>query len=235
MSEPGRPEPSDEILGQRLAAELPRYTAPPRLRAAILEAAAPPARRLSWLAPLLAASATALVLMLLGAQLLPRAGTLDATQTLVRAVVNEHSRAVMWGARRPEIVPAASPELEEESGVVLRRAFAGDDRLTFVAGEPVYLNRTRGVALHYRDADGHLVTYIALPAPKLIVPDRQRIAIDRFRPALVRDSTGFASWVWKQGDLACFLVSDMVSPGELEQFKDYFVRVRTGTEPAPAY
>jgi len=41
--------------------------------------------------------------------------------------------------------------------------------------------------------------------------------------------------VWKHGDLACFLVSDMVSEAELETFKDYFVRVRTATEPVPAY
>ena len=46
---------------------------------------------------------------------------------------------------------------------------------------------------------------------------------------------GFLAWVWKHGDLACFLVSDMVSEAELETFKDYFVRVRTATEPVPAY
>lgn len=58
--------------------------------------------------------------------------------------------------------------------------------------------------------------------------------IDRFRPALVHDN-GFAAWVWKQGDLACFLVSDMVSTSDVDRFKDYFVRVRLATEPIPAY
>jgi hypothetical protein len=51
---------------------------------------------------------------------------------------------------------------------------------------------------------------------------------------LARDN-GFATFVWKQGDVACFLVSDMVSVADLERFKDYFVRIRTATEPFPAY
>jgi hypothetical protein len=42
-------------------------------------------------------------------------------------------------------------------------------------------------------------------------------------------------WVWKQGELACFLVSDMVSETDVTSFKDYFARVRAATEPKPAY
>jgi hypothetical protein len=103
-----------------------------------------------------------------------------------------------------------------------------------VAAEPVYLERQRGVAIHYRDADGHMLTYVALPAPGLVVPDRARVAIGRWRPALVRDS-GFASWVWKQGDVGCFIVSDMVSSDDVERFKEYFTRIRSTTEPRPAY
>ncbi len=78
------------------------------------------------------------------------------------------------------------------------------------------------------------MTYTVLPAPGLPVPDRRRVQIDRFRPALLHED-GFSAWVWKHGDLACFLVSDMVSEADLERFKDYFVRVRTATEPVPAY
>jgi hypothetical protein len=145
-------------------------------------------------------------------------------------VVSEHSRVLMWGARRPEIVPAASTWLTQESGIALARVFAGDDTLTLVSAEPVYLERERGVALHYRDGDGHVITYVALPAPGLKLSDRERVQIDRFRPMLAHDA-GFAAWVWKQRDLACFLVSDMVSKADNERFKDYFVRVRTATEP----
>jgi hypothetical protein len=66
------------------------------------------------------------------------------------------------------------------------------------------------------------------------VPDRDRVQIDRFRPALLRDS-GFAAWLWRQGDITCLLVSDMVSEADVQRFKDYFVRVRLATEPFPAY
>jgi hypothetical protein len=226
---------SDQQLGRRLAAELPRYTAPASLRIAIVQATEPTAsRRPAWLSPLLAAAATAMVLALFMLPVLPRLQPADPVDQIVRAVVNEHSRALMWGSRQSQVIPAALPWLQEQSGIGLSSAFVGDDRLNFVSAEPVYLLRQRGLAVHSRDSDGHLVTYIALPAQDLKVPDRARVQIERFRPALVKDS-GFVAWVWRQRDVACFLVSDMVSADDLERFKDYFVRVRTATEPALAY
>jgi hypothetical protein len=226
-------DPTDD-LGRRLRSELHRFQAPARLRVSIVDAASPRPRRTMWLAPMLSACATALVLILFATPLLPRLTPADPLQRMTRAVISEHSRALMWGARQPQILPAAQPWLTRESGIGLSRAFVGDDRLGFVGAEPVYLERERGVALHYRDVDGHLVSYIALPAAGVSLPERQRTAIDRFRPVLARDN-GFATFVWKQGDVACFLVSDMVSVADLERFKDYFVRVRTATEPFPAY
>lgn len=228
-------EMSDEALGRRLAGELPRYTAPASLRVAIVEAMpAARDRRPRWLAPTLAALATALVLLLAFVPLLPRVLPADPADRLVRAVVSEHTRTLLWGPRNADVVPAALPWVTQESGIDLARMFAGDETLRLTAAEPVYLERRRGIALHYRDDDGHLLTYVVLPAPGLPLPDRGRVQVDRFRPALVRDS-GFAVWVWKQGDLACFLVADMVSESDLDHFKDYFVRVRAATEPVPAY
>lgn len=227
-------EMSDETLGRRLGAELPRYTAPARLRAAILDAAAPPRRRPAWLAPSLAAVATALALLLFVVPVLPRITPADPVQRLVHAVVAEHTRALMWGARRGDVIPTALPWLTQESRIGLASVFSGDEQLTLVAAEPVYLERRRGMALHYRDGDGHLVSYVVLPAPGLPLPDRGRVQIDRFKPVLARDS-GFAAWVWTQGELACFLVSDMISEADLARFKEYFVSVRVATEPYPAY
>jgi hypothetical protein len=226
---------SDETLGRRLAAELPRHTAPARLRVAIAEAASPPARRPAWLGPLLAAAATTMVLALLVLPVLPRIVPADPVQRYVRAVVSEHSRALMWGARHGEILPTALPWLTQQSGIALTQVFVGDERLQFVAAEPVYLERQRGVAIHYRDTDGHMLTYIALPATaQLTIPDPARVQIGRWRPALLRDS-GFAAWVWKQREVACFLVSDMVSADDVETFKEYFTRVRATTEPVLAH
>jgi len=226
--------PDDDALGRRLASELPRYTAPARLRVSLVQATDRP-RRPMWLGPLVAAAATALALVLFMLPVLPRIVPADPVQQVVRAVVNEHSRALMWGARQPQILPAGLPWLTQETGIDLRQAFAGDDRLSLVSAEPVYLTRQRGLAVHYRDVDGHLVSYIVLPAERsFTMVERDRVAIDRFRPMLARDS-GFVTWIWKQGDVACFLVSDMVSQDDLERFKDYFVRVRVATEPTIAY
>jgi anti-sigma factor RsiW len=231
MSE--RFEESDE-LSRRLAAELPRYSAPARVRVAIVEAASPAPRRPAWLAPLVAAAATTMTLALLVLPVLSRIAPADPVQRYVQAVVSEHSRTLMWGARHGAVLPTVLPWLTEQSGIALPTVFLGDERLTFVAAEPVYLERQRGVAIHYRDVDGHMLTYVALPAPGLVVPDRDRVQIGRWRPALLRDS-GFASWVWKQGEVGCFLVSDMVSADDVERFKEYFARVRATTEPALAY
>ena len=225
-------DPTDETLGRRLSTELTRYSAPPRLRAAIVDAAPRP-RRPVWLGPLVSAMATALALLLVVLPVLPRIVPADPTQRFVRAVVSEHARALMWGARHGDVLPAALPWLTQESGIGLNQFFVGDERLELVSAEPVYLERERGVAIHYRDPDGHMVTYIALPAANLTVPDRDRVHIERWRPALLRDS-GFAALVWKQKDVACFLVSDMVSTDDVERFKEYFARVRATTEPVPA-
>ena len=225
---------SDEALGRRLHAELPRYAASPALRAAVVEAVRPRRRIAGWLAPTVSALATAMVLVLVGLAWLPRTMPGDAVQRLVNAVVLEHTRALMWGARRPDIVPAALPWLTQESGIGLTKVFAGDDLLTLLGAEPVYLDWRRGVALHYRDQDGHQITYVALPAPRMPVPERRRVQVDKFKPGRMRVG-GFATWVWKHGDVACFLVSDMVSEADLERFKDYFVRVRGATEPFLVY
>ena len=226
----GRGDWSDEALGRRLASELSRHRAPAHLRAAIARAAAGRPRHPGWRAPALASAATAMALTLLFMTVLPTSLPADPVERLVRAVVAEHTRTTMWGARRPNIIPAVT----QESGIVLARSFPGDERLTYLDAEPVYIDRRRGAALHYRDPDGHLITYVVLPGQGVPMPERKRVQMGRFRPALLRDSD-FATILWKQSDFVCLLVSDMVSPTDLDAFKEYFVIARAATEPVPAY
>ncbi len=226
---------SDEELGRRLGADLPRYAAPPHLARAVRAAVAPArAPRTPWLGPVVSALATAMVLGLFFVPALPRLVPTDPSERLVRALVSEHTRTLMWGTRRGDIMSAAVADLTRETGVTFARAFVGDDLLTLITAEPVYIDRQRGMALHYRDAEGHLVSYIAIPAPGVKVPERQRVQIDRYRPALLRDN-GFAAWLWRQGDIACAIVSDRVSDAEMETFKDYFRRMRAASEPVPTF
>ena len=88
---------SDEQLGRLLATDLPRHAAPPHLRRAILASTTPRPVRIPWLMPAATAMATALVVLLFVVPTLPRIVPPNQTDRLVRAVVSEHTRTLMWG------------------------------------------------------------------------------------------------------------------------------------------
>lgn len=222
----------DEALGRRLAAELPRYQAPSALRARLAASLEPTPRRAPWLTPAVASLATALLLGLFFVPMLPRFAAPDPALRLTQAVVAEHTRSILWGSRRFDVLPMSMHWLSQETGIQFQSVFPGDDQLEFVSAEPVLLDGRRGLALHYRDASGTHLTYVVLPAPGLTVPERRRMTVDRWRPALL-EGDGQSVWLWKQGDLACFLVAD-VPAGDVERMKDYFMRVRVATEPRRA-
>src|SRR5262247_2889726 len=93
----------DEV-GQLLRERLARHQAPPRLRVSVADALDPPEprRRPSlWLAPALSALATAMVMLLWLAPLLPRSSP-DPIQRLSRAVMSEYARAAIAGEVNPE-------------------------------------------------------------------------------------------------------------------------------------
>src|SRR5207249_2883144 len=108
-----------------------RPLAPPARRGCLARApVVPPSggrapRRPVWLGPLVAAAATAMVLILVVLPVLPRIVPADPMQRYVRAVVSEHSRTLMWGARRGDVLPAALPWLTQETGIGLNQFFVG--------------------------------------------------------------------------------------------------------------
>ncbi|HXJ81892.1 MAG TPA: hypothetical protein VMS64_24810 [Candidatus Methylomirabilis sp.] len=237
MDELEEPHPDDAGLERLLRARLPRHPAPPRLRAALLRTASPPPSRtawaMQWMPPLASAAAMALIMLLWIAPRLPN-GPLEPVRLLTHAVMSEHARTILWGESRADVVPAVLPRAMEESGVALSLVFVGDDAIQLVNAQPTYLEGRRGIQLTYRDQDGHAVTYMILPAGPLVLPDRGRVQIDRWRP-LVRTEAGFSFIIWKQQNFLCLLVSDLVSDADLAKLEQYFVKVRSSTEPYQVY
>ena len=226
---------SDAELTRLLRERLTRHAAPPELRRAVMQALAPPARRTwwtPWFAPALSAMATALVMAFWMAQSQPISHAIDPLQSMARAVVTEHARAVSWGGDQLEVVRAALPRVMDESGVILNWVFLGDEELWLVNAQPTYIEGHRGLSLAYHTANGHAVSYMIVPGGSVTLPDRGRVQIDRWRP-IVRREGGFSVIMWKQQGLLCSLVSDLVSDDDLARLKEYFVKVRSSTEPAP--
>jgi len=224
-------EREESAIHRLLAERLPRHLAPARLRRQIRATAAPGVR--SWVpASALAALATAMLMVLLLLPALPRSPHPDLLQTMVRAVLSQHTRNLLWGEPGPEALPGVLPRLMEETGIGLSWVFMGDDDVRLFGAEPVVLQERWGLALYYTDPEDHMITYVVLPGQELLLSDRNRVMIDGFRPMLARID-GFSVFVWKQESLACFLISDLVSEGDLTRFREYFLRIRSTTAPFP--
>lgn len=227
----------DAEIGRLLRTRLPRYPAPPHLRAAVVGVLTPespfrPWRQ--WLAPAMSALAAAMIVLMWMLPRLPATSESDPLREIARAVVNEHSRTTAWGENQPEVISTTLPRVMEETGVTLSSLFAGDDVIQLVSAQPTYVERHRAMALVYRDAEGHTVTYVILPGGAFALPERGRVQIDRWRP-LVRRENGFSLILWKQQGLLCALVSDLVSGDDLQRMKQYFVKVRSSTELYPTF
>lgn len=225
-----REDPGEDAAFRRLLIErLPRYAAPAALRAAILSAGAP-APGFRWWAPALGALAAALVIGLVGLPFLPRAVQPDTLQPIVRAALSEHARSLLWGQSRPEGTAAALPRLVAETGISLSWFFRGDDEVQLVDAAPLIVEGRRALALTYTDKEGRKLTYLVLPGAGMALPERGRVEIDRFRPLLTRVNS-FSLFAWIERDLACFLISDLVSERDLPRFKEFFLKVRLASEP----
>lgn len=226
---------ADEI-GRLLRARAPRHQAPARLRISVVDALDPPKSRRRpslWLPPALSALATAMVMLLYLAPALPRSSP-DQMERLSRAVMSEYARAVFAGDVNLETLPGSLPHVMRETGVLLNWVFTGDADLRLVNAQTAFLEGRRALALTYQDRDGHSVSYIISQGPNVTIPERERVQIARWRPA-VRTEDGLSLIVWKQSGLVCVMISDLVSTDDLGRFKEYFVKVRSATEVSPSY
>jgi hypothetical protein len=228
----------DGGMGRRLRERLPRHRAPAGLRTAVAESLQPaPSRRpwwMAWVAPACASLATALAMLLWIAPSLPHAPSIDSAQLVERAVLAEHARNIFWGQSRSDVVLAALPRAMEESGVSLNWVFTGDNDLRLTDAKPTYLEGRRGIELTYQDVAGHTMTYVIVPGGTVTLPERGRVQIDRWRP-VVKKENGFSLIIWRQQGLLCVMASDLVSEQDLARFKQYFVKIRSSSEPYVVY
>lgn len=228
----------DGGMGRVLRERLTRHPAPPAVRAAVVEALLPgrvrPGWWMLWLPPAFSSVATALVMLLWLAPTLPSAPAIDSAQLVERAVLAAHARNVFWGATRADVVPAALPRAMKESGVELNWVFTGDEAIQLIDAKPTYLEGRRGIELAYQDSAGHTITYVIVPGGNVTLPERGRVQIDRWKP-LVKKDGGFSLIMWRQQALLCVMASDLVSDEDLARFKEYFVKVRSSTEPYVVY
>lgn len=228
----------DARIGRMLRERLPRHTASARLRSAIVQAVSDESARHGWWrrwpAPAASALATAMIMLLWLAPSLSSTRTGDPIRLLANALLSEHARTILWGESRDDVVPAVLPRAMEESGVALNWVFSGDQEIQLVNAQATYLEGRPGIELAYRDTDGHTVSYVVLPAGTLPLPERGRVQIERWRP-LVHKEGGFSFIIWKQQELICALVADLVSEADLVKFKHYFVKIRSSTDPYAVY
>ena len=232
------PQEDDGGMGRLLRERLPRHPAPPALRAAVVEALMPERARQPWwglwLPPAFSAVATAMIMLLFLAPSLPSAPGADPVQLVTRAVLADHARSIFWGETRSDVVPTALPRAMAESGIALSWVFTGDEDIQLINARPTYLEGRRGIELAYQDAAGHTVSYIIVPGGTVTLPERGRVQIERWRP-VVRRENGFSLILWRQQGMLCVMVADLVSDDDLARFKQYFVKVRSATEPYAVY
>lgn len=227
----------DPELTRLLRERLPRHAAPAGLRAAVVEAITPtPARRWDWLwlAPSVIGAAAAMIAVMAVGLNLPSAVPGDPVQQIARAVVTEHARTLTWGEQGADAIPVALPRAMEESGVFVSRLFTGDEDLSLVSAQPTFVEQHRAMSLGYMGRDGHAVTYVVMPLGTLTLPELGRVQIGTWRP-LIRRESGFSLIMWRQGNLLCTLVADLVSDEDLARLKQYFVKVRSATELTRTY
>ena len=220
----------DAELRARIRAEVPRHTAPPALRARIqallIEAApAPPApRRLArwrdwlfdrpWIAGSLAGAVAIVLLAWAGSLWLAR----DPVTLLAAQAIDEHSEYRKEAMARPAAdPPAVVRDLTLQVKYPLAPIFPGDSQVQLVSGAVSDLSGRRAATLVYRDRANRYTTLFLMPEGGITIPAEDRMPIETFKP-YHREVSGRQLLLWKQGSLACLIVSDLDKAGTAAMF-----------------
>jgi anti-sigma factor (TIGR02949 family) len=208
-----------------IRAQAPRYAAPAALRrrihALVTESAR--ARRSPWRAWLAAHAWTVRGLGAAVAVLaLAWAGWLwlasDPVSLLAERAVAEHAEYAKETLKRPAADPeSVMRELKEQVAFPLGPVFPGDAQVQLVAGMVSDLQGKRAATFVYRDGSGRYTTLFLMPEAGTAIPEKDRMPIETFRP-YHRVTSGRHLLLWKQGNLACLMVSDLDQAGTASMF-----------------
>lgn len=219
-------EAAEASLDEALAGRLPRYPAPAALRQRVEELAAasrsaplelrprrriPPARRL--LAP---AAVAAMAVLTAGVLLQQRARTrAEATGRLADEVVTDHLRLLV-SAHPSDLESGLNHEVKPwfEGRLDFAPVVPGDrGELRLLGGAVGYVLDRKSAVMSYA-LRRHRVTLLAFPAAGLSWPAANRSVGGV--PAYAASRNGFGVVLWRAGDLAYAMVSD-VNSAELEK------------------
>ncbi len=213
---------TDQAIRAQVRAAVPRYTAPPALRARLEASLAEPhsaattgtqlrPRWTSWIkGHRWAAVGAVLVVLVLAWGGWSWWRSQDAAPPLLLAAVSEHTE---YREQTMHAAPAADPQaivgkVRTEVAYPLPPTFLGDAAVQLVKGAVTDLAGRRAVTLVYRDTQHRYSTLFLLPAAGVDIPAQGHVAIDTFTP-FHQVRAGRQVFLWKQAGAACVLVSDL--------------------------
>jgi hypothetical protein len=208
-----------------IRAQVPRYTAPPALRARVEALVARPRgagwsgwwhrlRFHPWPAGAVAGAVALLLVVWAGWLWLTR----DPVSLLADGAVAEHVEYVKATMTRPAADPlAVTREVRDRVGFAFEPIFPGDSRVALVAGMVTDLRGRRAATFVYRDDSGRYTTLFLMPEAGIVIPDEGRLPIETFKP-YHRVTSGRELLLWKQRNLAWLLVSDLDQAGTAAMF-----------------
>jgi hypothetical protein len=133
----------------------------------------------------------------------------DPVTRLVSLAVNEHTEYKRETMNQPIPDPAQLlAGLRSQATFALGPIFAGDPEAALIATRTVELRGKPGVALVYRSAPQRYTTLLLMPGAEATIPAENRLPIETFKP-YHRVASGKQVLYWKQGDVACLMVSDL--------------------------
>lgn len=230
----------DQALADLVAQAGRVPVAPPHLRARVERAlerareASGPATRVRffvrdhpWLALSLAAG-VALVAVVPATLLLLWPRPPEPYGRLIAQAVDEHLRGVAlvrFEGAEPTEMGQYLRRLRQEIEFLRAMPYAGDPELKFLGGRPTFFLNRKVAGFLYEKGDQVISLYV-LPGADIDVPQRDRVAIDRFKPMLTRHG-GYTVLLWKQGDLAYSIVASLPVP----EMSALFLKIRQGEHP----